>query len=129
VPDDVVTRARALLAAATPGPWRVDDPPVNGGHFVVGDGHDMVAETCPEHDAALIAAAPTLLAELADLVAKLQSDMDGDRSLMERLRIERNEARAEVEYLRRRVVEYEPAKTLPEPRRWICPTCKDPECG
>ena len=59
---DPVTRARSLLAAATPGPWELKDddprfePCVKVGHYVLMDLH--VA------DAALIAAAPRLLAEL-----------------------------------------------------------------
>jgi hypothetical protein len=109
VADDPVTRARALLAAATPGPWSFC---AYGDHD--GDGYlchcgklwsaTDSAEPMLEvswsargdkeiANARLIMAAPQLLAELADLVAQLQSDMDGDRSLMERLRVERDEAR------------------------------------
>jgi hypothetical protein len=71
---DLITRARKLLADATPGPW--DHRYENGGHGVFfgntkrvafpvsGRGNGGAEE---EHaNAALIAAAPTLITELAD---------------------------------------------------------------
>ena len=82
---DAVARARELLAKATPGPWEerrhhfMDGEwmessvvPVEDGDFREGDGDCVRINSCTA-DAELIAAAPTLLAELADEVERLQA--------------------------------------------------------
>lgn len=83
---DTTTRARALLAAATPGPWEADawcnyD---DGGWAAIGPHHmateDEGYDDAPESpaydramaDAALIAAAPELIAALCDEVASAE---------------------------------------------------------
>ena len=83
--SDAVARARELLAKATPGPWEerrhhfMDGEwmessvvPVEDGDFREGDGDCVRINSCTA-DAELIAAAPTLLAELADEVERLQA--------------------------------------------------------
>lgn len=98
---ELIAQARALLAAATPGPWTEDT------WFGEVDGNDGVVSVGPHHidlhdpdimpeepghsdyaydracaDAALIAAAPGLLAALCDEVCQLQSELgDALRSL------------------------------------------------
>lgn len=69
--SDTAARARALLDAATPGPWTHDGwTSVWGpsGDLVVGDGDiDLMAHLHGSnclHDGALIAAAPTLITDL-----------------------------------------------------------------
>lgn len=84
---DLTDTARALLAAATPGPWQADawygcD---DGGWAAIGphhmatedEGYDDVPESPAHHramaDAALIAAAPELIAALCDEVERLRA--------------------------------------------------------
>lgn len=82
--SDPVARARALLAAATPGPFeieRVHEGYADGawdvlGPIVRGDGKSSRAVLCQagvEADAVLIAASPELLAELADEVERMRA--------------------------------------------------------
>lgn len=88
---DAVTHARELLAKATPGPWevRIRD---SGDVEVVKD-HEHIewicsvgdeAERAAIADAELIAAAPTLLAELADEVNRLRALTTVDDAMVER---------------------------------------------
>lgn len=76
---DLVDRARALMEKATPGPWRNPE----GYEFEVYAGEHGIAEfymprgrawtsTQSEANAALCAAAPTLLRDLADRVRELE---------------------------------------------------------
>ena len=72
--DDPVTRARALLAAATPGPWRVEP---DDGVVIEDNTARMLARVFGpgshpwvRANAALIAAAPELLAELCDEIER-----------------------------------------------------------
>jgi hypothetical protein len=81
--DDIVSRARELMAAATPGPWFLSrrrrervccgDPAANA--------HEIAdAARSPScGDAALIAAAPGLLAALADEVERLRGELEIER--------------------------------------------------
>ena len=69
-PTKLIAEARALDAAATPGPWETGDPEHPGAVWTAADGDTLVARIpagrwC-EADAALIARARTLLPELAD---------------------------------------------------------------
>jgi hypothetical protein len=87
--DDIVSRARELMAAATPGPWFLSrrrrervccgDPAANA--------HEIAdAARSPScGDAALIAAAPGLLAALADEVERLRADNARLRGLVTRV--------------------------------------------
>ena len=79
--SDAVTRARELLAVATPGPWVADGL---GGNIDAPSG--LVAEVLSwsDADAELIAAAPTLLAELADEVERLWALTTMDDAMVER---------------------------------------------
>lgn len=67
--NDLVTQARALLAAATPGPWRHDTDDTS---YVRVGYRTVCGANLSHHDARLIAAAPTLLAALADRVEQLE---------------------------------------------------------
>ncbi len=61
------TRARALLSAASPGPWSFSDGPENHDVYSVESGSTVaILSSYKSPDAALIAAAPSLLAALAD---------------------------------------------------------------
>lgn len=129
---DLITRARALLAAATSGPWEAT--PSGGGscegrdHLRIAFGPRLSGEW-PADDAALIAAAPTLIAELCEalesavrhegdmsraydeqtvMVGKLSDDFEkaaGERDRLKtnfrRMQMERDEARAERDELLR----------------------------
>jgi len=69
--NDAITRAEALLAAATPGPWRMhDNAVVDANGAIVARGPALTSRMARGqiNDAALIAAAPTLLRELIDAV-------------------------------------------------------------
>ena len=78
--SDAVTRARELLDKATPRPWNLDDVPYSLSQLHASNGDDLLssyyesASFVRDGDAELIAAAPTLLAELAD-------DVESERSL------------------------------------------------
>lgn len=81
-PDDLTARARRLVAAATPGPWAVEGPDddlwvMNAGrsYSVAMLGSRAVADEV-DANAALIAAAPTLIADLADEVDRLRAERD-----------------------------------------------------
>jgi hypothetical protein len=80
---DTTERARALLANATPGEWVIEadpNPKDPCDIFVVDAGDAVVAMIdVGEHqlaDAELIAAAPTLIADLADEVDRLSAELD-----------------------------------------------------
>ena len=88
--SDPVAEARALLAAATPGPWRVGDPDslnprVDAPEWAICHVYDaderpydldddsIPLDPTPLADAALIAAAPELLARLCDEIERLRA--------------------------------------------------------
>lgn len=71
--SDAATRARELLDKATPGPWVADGLE---GNLDAPSGRVAEVILWGEPDAELIAAAPTLLAELADEVERLQAKVD-----------------------------------------------------
>lgn len=89
-PPDILTRIDEVLAGATPGPWSVanEDEAADGalivslatemedGEYVVDVAH-CFASACVE-DARLIAAAPGLLAEARDEIAKLRERLVTD---------------------------------------------------
>ncbi|MCT1459889.1 hypothetical protein M3G03_10135 [Aestuariimicrobium sp. p3-SID1156] len=77
---------RALLAAATPGPWYSEWVPDDDWIVVYGQPHG--AYVCPEvctltddADAGLIAAAPHLLAALVDEVERLRAELAAAREV------------------------------------------------
>lgn len=70
--SDAVTRARELLDKATPGPWVADGL---GGNLDAPSGRVAEVLSWSDADAELIAAAPTLLAELADEVDLMQGEV------------------------------------------------------
>ena len=82
---DAVTRARKLLDKATPGPWCATYDRTG----VMGSPQESITTVIPtvvefalsEHDAELIAAAPTLLAKLADEVERLRALTTVDEAL------------------------------------------------
>lgn len=80
---DPVAEARELLAAATPGPWQFEESGNSecgdgccwewwGNRVLGGDSIVVEYDGLCEADADLIAAAPTLLAALADEVERLR---------------------------------------------------------
>lgn len=77
---------RALVSAATPGPWRVE---VDESGFVTvldGDGMFVVEAGCVGHDdpdTILIAAARTALPELLDRLEQAERDRDEARAIAE----------------------------------------------
>lgn len=88
--SNITTRARALLAAATPGPWEADawcncD---DGGWAAIGphhmatedEGYDDAHESPAHHramaDAALIAGVVNALPELLDEVERLRAEVE-----------------------------------------------------
>lgn len=83
--SDVVDRAVALLSNTSPGPWQFDEDgriyAADGGlvGFVQEHGNIRVwlrtGERFSHADGALIAAAPTIVAELASEVLRLREDM------------------------------------------------------
>jgi hypothetical protein len=78
VTDPLIPRVRALLAAASPGRWEMTDP-MTVGTFVRApvDGvyGEIVCRSSDRQNAALIAAAPDLLRQLADRVAELEGEL------------------------------------------------------
>lgn len=74
--SDAITRAEALLAAATPGPWEYN---ASTRYVYVGPDGDEVCEVGPGpygepcENGAIIAAAPTLLRELVDELARSEA--------------------------------------------------------
>ena len=84
---DAATRARELLESATPGPWEVQG---DYGIWSEAAGVWVMQDDCPPGgtlgcgDAELIAAAPTLLAELADEVNRLRALTTVDDAMVER---------------------------------------------
>jgi hypothetical protein len=79
--EEAVARAKALLANATPGPWAVRVSQDDHGRpcddvISKGNGNINVCSECDETtgDAALIAAAPTLIAELVAEVERLRAE-------------------------------------------------------
>lgn len=89
---DIVEHARELLRKATPGPWRVIRMPyfktfAIGWHgqwdaWPEGGGSQEIRQVCTtshlpedEHNAALIAAAPTLLAAMAGEITTLRATL------------------------------------------------------
>ncbi len=89
---DPVSKARALLAAATPGPWRIGDadtlnPRIDALEWSIchvydaderpydPDDEQVPLAPTPLADAALIAAAPGLLARLCDVIERLRAEV------------------------------------------------------
>lgn len=68
-------RVRALLAAATPGPWTSERAVYSTDHLVTMDRRSEAYVT-REPDAALIAAAPDLAADLLDAHAALATERE-----------------------------------------------------
>lgn len=100
-PADLIAQARALLAAATPGPWDALVPPVVWhGARVIGNGRTVaVCDTRDgdqdERDATLIASAPTWLAALANALEAAMAENASDRAIQgeaEHRALERAEA-------------------------------------
>jgi hypothetical protein len=73
---ELIQRARALLKSATKGPWVANEGWEQGdpGIYITGRGNKLVSAPEPEimqpNDAALIAAAPVLLEELANALER-----------------------------------------------------------
>lgn len=98
----IIDRARALLAYATPGPWAFErNAPFN--NYVVGCSRGtaiaLVSRTLAhftmnekramaEHDAALITAAPSMLADLCDALESAEAEVNALRAELVRLRKE-----------------------------------------
>lgn len=82
--SDAAARARELLAKATPGSWEVSSvPPIIRAWGPWGAYHP-VTDDMRTADAELIAAAPTLLAELADEVERLRALTTVDGAMVNR---------------------------------------------
>jgi len=64
-------KARELLAAATPGPWESSQRGERSGYRYVNNGYQSIAQWCLPHDAALIAAAPTIIAAALEEIGRL----------------------------------------------------------
>lgn len=85
--SDIVEEARELLAQATPGPWNDGITEIDGGPYRCTSVVEATCNTGPwgecggcelrigKPDRALIAAAPRLLAALADEIAQLRADL------------------------------------------------------
>ena len=69
----LVGEARELLAKATPGPWLVGYSVTEGDVWRLYAAERDIAESDNQADAALIARAPTLIAQLCSEIERLQA--------------------------------------------------------
>lgn len=90
--SDIVDRARQALEGVTEGPWQWERNTLTGGQGAYGDvlapgpvecmshcygGSSVIESDNPEPDRQFIAAARTLVPELADEVERLRAQLDG----------------------------------------------------
>lgn len=74
---DVISRARAVMEAATPGPWRADDHGEGGVYTDSDDMIDRILTDHPREDARAIALAVNVMPAMLDLVEAVRNVRDG----------------------------------------------------
>lgn len=92
---DLVSRARGLVAEATPGPWHnlaarvlassfneLDDEPITIADY---DCDVRIDDEQAQRNATLIAAAPELLAQMADEIERLRAERDELNAVIDHL--------------------------------------------
>lgn len=110
------TKARALLAAATPGPWMLNGDASQHGHFGVCAVDDPIADVWGGRENAKGPANATLIAAAPDIIATLIAEADASEQRVDVLRGLADTAAAEQGLAQRRMMEAQEARSAAERR-------------